>query len=55
MLEATNGSAILTDDSLKQYEKSMLTMFPEHGVTLTVSLSAYALAKVLVGIKNYDW
>ena len=55
LLEATNGSAILADDSRKQYEQSMLAMFPEYGFTLTVSLSADALAKELVGIKNYDW
>lgn len=55
LLEATDGSAILTDASRKTYEKSMLTMFPEHGFTLTVSLSADALAKELVGTKTYDW
>ena len=55
LLEATDGSAVLTDDSRKRYEKSMLAMFPEHGFTLTVSFSADALAKELAGIKNYDW
>jgi glyoxylase-like metal-dependent hydrolase (beta-lactamase superfamily II) len=55
LLDATGGSAVLTDDSRKRYEKAMLAAYPTHGFTLTVSFSADALAKELAGVKNYDW
>jgi glyoxylase-like metal-dependent hydrolase (beta-lactamase superfamily II) len=55
LLDATAGSAVLTDDARKQYEEAMLTRYPDYGFTLTVAFSADALAKELRGIKNYDW
>jgi glyoxylase-like metal-dependent hydrolase (beta-lactamase superfamily II) len=55
LLEATSGSAVLTPDSTKQYEQAMFARCPGYGFTLTVALSAGALAKELVGVKNYDW
>src|SRR5215472_13708839 len=55
LLDATRGSAVLNDDSRKQYEKTMLAAYPGYGFKLTVSFSADALAKELVGVKNYDW
>ncbi len=55
ILDATAGSAVLTDDSRKKYEQAMLARYPGYGFTLTVGFSADALAKELVGIKNYDW
>jgi glyoxylase-like metal-dependent hydrolase (beta-lactamase superfamily II) len=55
LLEATSGSAVLTDESRKQYEATMLARYPDYGFTLTVAFSADALARELVGIKNYRW
>ena len=55
LLDATGGSAVLTADSKKTYEQAMLAAFPSYGFTLTVAFSADALAKELVGVKNYDW
>jgi hypothetical protein len=45
----------MTDDSRKRYEETMLAKYPGYGFTLTVALSADALARELAGIKNYDW
>lgn len=55
LLEATTGSAMLTDAAKEKYEGMMLARFPSYGFTLTVALSADALAKELLGVKNYDW
>jgi hypothetical protein len=55
LLEATAGTAILTDDSRKKYEQTMLATYPSYGFTLTVAFSADALARELIGVKNYDW
>jgi hypothetical protein len=33
----------------------MLARYPGYGFTLTVALSAGALARELTGVKNYDW
>lgn len=54
VLEATNGDAVFTPDSRKQHEALMLARYPDYGFTLTVALSADALAKELLGAKNYD-
>jgi glyoxylase-like metal-dependent hydrolase (beta-lactamase superfamily II) len=54
-LEATNGSAVFTEASKKRYEEMMLARYPGYGFQLTVAFSADALAKELVGVKNYDW
>jgi glyoxylase-like metal-dependent hydrolase (beta-lactamase superfamily II) len=55
LLEATAGSAIVTDDARKKYEQTMLAKYPGYGFTLTVAFSADALARELIGVKNYDW
>lgn len=55
LLDATAGTAELTDDSRKKYQQAMLAKYPDYGFTLTVGFSADALAKELAGIKNYDW
>jgi glyoxylase-like metal-dependent hydrolase (beta-lactamase superfamily II) len=55
LLEATDGSAVLTAETTKKYEEAMLARYPGYGFTLTVALSASALAKELIGVKNYDW
>jgi glyoxylase-like metal-dependent hydrolase (beta-lactamase superfamily II) len=55
VLEATGGTAVFTEDTKKKYADAMIARYPEYGFQLTVSLSADALAKELVGIKNYDW
>jgi len=55
ILNATAGSAILNDESRKKYEQIMLATYPTYGFTLTVGFSADALAKELIGVKNYDW
>ena len=55
LLEATAGTAVLTDGSRKTYEQAMLAKYPDYGFTLTVAFSADALAKELTGIKNYEW
>jgi glyoxylase-like metal-dependent hydrolase (beta-lactamase superfamily II) len=55
LLEATAGSAILTDAAKQKYEGMMLAKYPGYGFTLTVAFSADALAKELIGAKNYDW
>jgi glyoxylase-like metal-dependent hydrolase (beta-lactamase superfamily II) len=55
LLDVTGGTAMVTDDSRKDYEQAMLTAYPGYGFALTVALSADALAKELVGVKNYDW
>jgi glyoxylase-like metal-dependent hydrolase (beta-lactamase superfamily II) len=55
LLEATAGSAVLAEDTKKNYEQMMLATYPGYGFTLTVPFSADALAKELLGIKNYDW
>src|SRR5262245_38039278 len=55
LLVATDGSAVLTDDARKQYERMMVEAYPAYGFTMTVAYSADALAKELVGVKNYDW
>jgi glyoxylase-like metal-dependent hydrolase (beta-lactamase superfamily II) len=55
LLEATGGSAVLDDNSRKRYEQTMLNAYPGYGFALTVAFSAEALAKELVGVKNYDW
>lgn len=51
LLEATAGSAMLTDATKKKYEDMMLAKYPSYGFTLTVALSADALAKELIGAK----
>jgi glyoxylase-like metal-dependent hydrolase (beta-lactamase superfamily II) len=53
LLDATGGSAVLTDESRKQYEATMLARYPGYGFTLTVAYSADTLARELVGMKNY--
>jgi glyoxylase-like metal-dependent hydrolase (beta-lactamase superfamily II) len=55
VLEATDGSAVFTDATRKKYERLMLDQYPGFGFQVTVSFSADAVAKELVGIKNYDW
>jgi glyoxylase-like metal-dependent hydrolase (beta-lactamase superfamily II) len=55
ILDATNGSAVLSDESRKAYEQTMLSKYPDYGFKLTVGFSADALAKELVGVKNYAW
>ena len=55
ILDATAGSAILNDESRKKYEQTMLATYPTYGFTLTVGFSADAVAKELIGDKNYDW
>jgi glyoxylase-like metal-dependent hydrolase (beta-lactamase superfamily II) len=55
VLDATNGTAVFTEASKKKYEERMLARYPGYGFQLTVAFSADALAKELVGIKNYDW
>lgn len=55
LLEATAGSGILTDDARKKYEQTMLAKYPSYGFALTVAFSADALARELIGVKNYDW
>ncbi|MGH9160564.1 MAG: MBL fold metallo-hydrolase, partial [Vicinamibacteraceae bacterium] len=49
LLEATGGSAILTDESRKRYTETMLTRYAGFGFTLTVGYSADALARELMG------
>jgi hypothetical protein len=46
---------VLTPENTKKYEEAMLARYPDYGFSLTVALSASALAKELIGIKNYDW
>jgi glyoxylase-like metal-dependent hydrolase (beta-lactamase superfamily II) len=55
LLEATDGSAVLTEETTKKYEEALLARYPDYGFTLTVPFSAGALAKELIGVKNYDW
>ena len=55
LLDATEGTAILNEGLKKKYEQAMLTAYPDYGFKLTVAFSADALAKELVGVKNYDW
>jgi glyoxylase-like metal-dependent hydrolase (beta-lactamase superfamily II) len=55
LLDATDGSAMLTDESRKRYSEAMLAKYPGFGFTLTVGYSADALARELMGVKNYDW
>jgi hypothetical protein len=55
LLEATAGSAVLTDAAKTNYEDMMLAAYPGYGFTLTVAFSADAFAKELIGVKNYDW
>jgi len=55
LLEATNGTAQLTEESRKRYEQLMVARYPRYGFQLTVGFSADALAKELAGVKNYDW
>jgi glyoxylase-like metal-dependent hydrolase (beta-lactamase superfamily II) len=54
-LEATNGAAVFTEASKKKYEELMFARFPGYGFQFTVAYSADALAKELLGTKNYDW
>lgn len=55
ILKVTHGSGILTDVSRKEYEEIMLATYPDYGFQFTVAFSADALAKELIGVKNYDW
>jgi len=55
ILKVTNGTCVLSDESIKNYEKIMLEKFPDYGFQLTVGFSANAIAKELMGVKNYDW
>jgi len=55
LLDVTDGRAVLTDDSRKEYEQAMFAAYPTHGFKLTVAFSADALAKEVAGVKNYDW
>jgi glyoxylase-like metal-dependent hydrolase (beta-lactamase superfamily II) len=55
VLESTGGSAVFTDDTRKRYEEVMLARYPGYGFALTVGFSADALARELVGVKNYNW
>jgi len=55
LLEATYGTAKPTKEAKKKYRDIMLAKYPGYGFQLTVELSVDALAKELVGVKNYDW
>lgn len=55
VLELTDGSAMFTEETRKQYTDALIKKYPDYGFQMTISLSADALAKELVGIKNYDW
>jgi len=46
---------VLSDDSIKRNEEIMLEKLPDYGFQLTVGFSANAIAKELMGVKNYDW
>lgn len=54
-LEATNGTAVFTEETKQKYSDIMIAKFPQYGFQLAVSLSADAVAKELLGIKNYNW
>ena len=54
-LEATAGTAAFTEESKKRYEEMMFARFPGFEFAFAVGLSADALAKELVGVKNYKW
>ena len=53
LLEVTQGSAVLTDESRKKYEEVMLAKYPDYGFQFAVGLSADALARELSGAQNY--
>ena len=55
VLDATDGTAVFTEASKKKYEASMFARYPGYGFQFTVAFSADALAKELVGVKNYDY
>lgn len=55
LLEATDGTARVSEESRKRYEQLMLAKYPNYGFQLTVGFSADALAKELAGLKNYAW
>ena len=55
ILKVTNGTSTLSDESTKKYEEIMFERFPDYGFKLTVGFSANAVAKELIGVKNYDW
>jgi glyoxylase-like metal-dependent hydrolase (beta-lactamase superfamily II) len=54
-LEATAGTAVFAEDSKKSYEQAMFARFPGYEFAFAVALSADALVKELVGVKNYAW
>jgi glyoxylase-like metal-dependent hydrolase (beta-lactamase superfamily II) len=54
VLEATAGSAVFSENSKKKYEERMFARFPGYGFAFTVAFSADAVAKELVGVKNYE-
>ena len=55
ILKVTSGTCLLSDESIKKYEETMFERFPDYGFKLTVGFSANAVAKELMGVKNYDW
>jgi glyoxylase-like metal-dependent hydrolase (beta-lactamase superfamily II) len=52
LLDATSGSAQLSEESRKKYEAAMLAAFPTYGFTLTVAFSADAWLKSSSGSRT---
>lgn len=54
-LEITDGAAVFTDETRKQYADALVKKYPGYGFQMTIPLSADALARELEGVKNYNW
>jgi glyoxylase-like metal-dependent hydrolase (beta-lactamase superfamily II) len=53
-LEATHGTAMFSEETKRHYADKMRQRYPGFGFEFTVPFSADAVAKELVGVKNYD-
>jgi glyoxylase-like metal-dependent hydrolase (beta-lactamase superfamily II) len=53
VLKSTNGLGLFLDETRKQFEQTMLSLYPDYGCQFMVSLSADAVGKELVKSANH--
>lgn len=52
VLIATNGTAVFTDDTRKDFEQKMISLFPDYGCQFMIALSADHVAKELLSLSH---
>ena len=52
VLKATNGSGIFNDNTMKEFERSVLAAYPDYGCQFMVGLSAERVGKELLNVSH---